>query len=150
MKNEKFLEQRNAIISFLERMPLYDLFALENISSDQHIQQHYVSEVANADIILLILQSDLREGVINEFYAAKRNNKRIFTFVHTGRKKVELKNFIEREVNTYVTSTLFKDNRDLIDKIERTLLEDLVVKYVRLYEENLELYNQLKRLSSPM
>ncbi|MED2489852.1 DUF4062 domain-containing protein [Bacillus cereus] len=149
MKDERFRDQRNGIISFLERMPLYDLFAIENLSSNQSIRARYIEEVKNADIIILILQSDLREGVIHEFYAATRSKRRIFAFIHTGRKTKELREFIDREVNTYVTSTQFKDNRDLIDKIEATLLEDLVVKYVRLYEENINLYNQLDRLSKP-
>jgi hypothetical protein len=148
MKDAKFLDQRNTIISFLERMPLYELFAIENTSSDQQIQTHYVTEVINADIILLILQTELREGVANEFYAAKRNKKRVFAFVHKGRKNQELKDFISNEVNTYITSTEFSDNRDLIDKIERTILEDLVIKYVRLYQENIELYRQLERFST--
>ncbi|WP_142283134.1 hypothetical protein [Gottfriedia solisilvae] len=147
MKDDKFREQRNSIIAFLERMPLYSLFAIENLSSDVHIQQRYVTEVKNTDLVLLILQTDLREGVANEFYAAKRNQKRIFTFIHEGKKSKQLKEFIDQEVNNYLTSTQFKDNRDLIDKIEATLLEDLVEKYVRLYEENLMLHGELKKIS---
>jgi hypothetical protein len=147
MKDDKFREQRNSIIAFLERMPLYSLFAIENLSSDQQIQKRYVAEVKNTDIVLLILQNDLREGVANEFYAAKRNNKRIFAFTHSGRKSNELKSFIRDEVNSYITSTQFKDNRDLIDKIEATLLEDLVEKYVRVYEQNISLQSELERIS---
>jgi hypothetical protein len=148
MKDKKFLEQRNTIVSFLERMPLYEIFAIENASSDQQIQSHYINEVKQSDIILLILQGDLREGVANEFYAARRNKRRVFAFVHSGRKNKALKDFIRDEVNTYVTSTEFVDNRDLIDKIETTLLEDLVKKYVMLHEENIELHKQLERYST--
>lgn len=148
MKDNKFREQRNAIIAFLERMPLYSLFAIENRSSDQQIQNRYVTEVKDTDIVLLILQTSLREGVANEFYAAKRSNKRIFAFIHSGRKNPELKRFINDEVNTYITSTQFNDNRDLIDKIEATLLEDLVKKYVRLHEQNISLQKELEKISN--
>lgn len=145
MEDSRFMEQRNTIISFLERMPLFELFAIENYSSDQPIQNRYISAVKQTDIVLLILQSKLREGVLNEYQAALRNEKRIFAFIHKGRKTPPLNEFIV-EVNNKVTSTQFSDNKELIDKIESTLLEDLVEKYVLLHEENAALRKTMRKL----
>lgn len=147
MEDNKFIEQRNMIISFIERMPLFELFAVENYSSDQPIQNRYVDAVKRTDIVLLILQTKLREGVENEYQAAIRNEKRIFAFIHNGKKNSELKKFVE-EVNNKVTSTKFNDNKELIDKIESTLLEDLVEKYVKLHEDNASLKKRLESLSN--
>jgi len=43
------------------------------------------------------------------------------------------------------TTVNFHDTKDLIDEIEKALIEDLVTKYNSLYEENIKLKEQFKK-----
>ena len=147
MASKAFLERRSAIISFFDRMPLYDYFAIEISASPDQVVDHYVKNVKWADLIILVLQSKLRPGVAKEFDTAKRNRKRIFAYIQIGKKSPDLKAFI-KEVQEIATTTEFSDTVNLIDKIEKDLLEDLVTKYVELYQENLSLRDELRDLRS--
>lgn len=148
MKNKTYLEQRSAIISFFDRMSLYELFAIESSASPDNVVDRYISEIKRSDIVILVLQEDLREGVVREVHSAIRTSKRIFAYIDSGEKTNELQEFIQNEVQSYATTVNFADTVNLIDKIERDLLEDLVSKYVELHKENLYLKKQLKELSS--
>lgn len=149
MKNERFKDQRRAIKSFFERMPLYELFIIEDSANPEEVQNRYTRKAKNwTDLVILVLQKDLRDGVVKEYGAAKRGNKRIFSYIHTGKKEDELEEFIVRvKEEAEATVTEFSDLGDLIDKIEKDLLEDLVEKYKSLYQQNLKLKRQLEDLS---
>lgn len=148
MKNQIYIEQRSAIITFFDRMPLYELFAIESSASPDNIMDRYISEIKKSDIVILILQEDLREGVVKEVHTAMRTNKRIFAYIHSGEKTKELEEFIRDEIQDYATTVSFENTVTLIDKIEKDLLEDLVSKYVDLYKENLYLKRKLQEVSS--
>lgn len=129
MSEEKFLIQRSAITAFMERMEMFDIFSLEETSSPTGIGEYYISEVQNSDLIILVLQEDLREGVVKEFQSAKRNKVRTFAYIHTGNKTEELGEFIRDEIQNLVTNGNFTTTKELIDKIERDLMEDVARTY---------------------
>jgi len=148
MANARYMEQRLSVRSFFERMkPLYHWYFIEEHASPNPVKKEYTEEVVNSDIVIVVLQSNLRAGVQKEYETAQRAGKRIFCFEHSGRKTQSLKNFIGK-VRLSITTTKFDDTRDLIDKIEHNLLSDLVKEYVRLYEENKRLREAVSGPSS--
>jgi len=148
MNDAVFLEQRCAIKSFLDRVPLYDCFIIETAASPTHVITRYETQVQRSDIIILILQTELRPGVVKEFNVAKNYNKRIFAYIHNGTKTSDLEDFIKDKIHPLSTSTTFSDTMQLIDKIEHDLLEDLVTQYVELYQRNQYLEELLKKVST--
>ena len=149
MAAQSFLEQRSALISFFERIPLFSHFAIESSASPDNVVDRYLEKVKWADIVIVILQQDLRPGVVKEFYKAVENQKRVFAYVSSQSKSPDLETFIRDEVRSKVTTTDFSDTVQLIDKIEKDLLDDLLTKYVNLYEENISLKREIDLLSKP-
>ncbi len=150
MANERYMEQRLAVRSFFERMePLYHWYFIEDHASPNPVEREYTEEVVNSDLVIVVLQSNLRTGIKKEYEAAQRAGKRIFCFEHSGRKTQALKDFIG-SVRLSLGTTKFRDTRDLIDKIEHNLLSDMVKDYVRLYEENKKLREALAGPSDPL
>ena len=134
MKDESSRELRLTMKSFFERsLPLYNCCIIEDCASPDKIKKTCENYVRDADIIVMILKKEYRPGVHDEFLAAKRFSKRIFAFIHNGEKEEDLMNFIE-EIQENVRSANFSDIYDLIDKIEGSLLENLV----SVYKLNLE------------
>lgn len=140
MKDEDSKELRLAVKSFFERsLLLYNCYIIEDYASPDKINKRCENCVRDADIIVMILKKEYRQGVHDEFLAAKRFNKRIFAFIHNGKKDRALTNFIE-EIRENVSSANFSDIYDLINKIEGSLLENLV----SVYKLNLEVENNGK------
>ena len=140
------LEQRAALMAFFDRMlPLYEAYFFESDASPQPAEEAYLSKVEDSDIVILVLQGSVREGVKKEYDAAKRKGKRILAFICTRQpRRRAFKEFV-CEVRTSVKTVDFDDTRDLIDKIERSLLLDLAEQYVALYEDNKRLLEALEK-----
>lgn len=126
MQNEKYKEQRDIIDNYFSRMPLFDCFLIENNASPQDVKTNYRNEVKESDIIILILQNDLRQGVYDEYQTAIANKKRILAYIHSGQKKQKLKNFIKSDLQENVTTYTFSEISELIDKIEEGLFKDII------------------------
>jgi len=94
MQNEIFMEQRCAVLSYFEREPFYECFAIEGVASPDPVKKRYSDEVVRNDLIILILQKERRDGVAEEFDIARRSNKRIFAFLHDGNRTPELEELI--------------------------------------------------------
>jgi len=143
MFNDQHLYQRMAIRSFFERMPFFELFAIEESASPADIEARYLSMVSRVDIVLLILQEEFREAVFKEYTAAQNSHKRIFAYINDIDRDSQLKSFVNDEVRQHCTTKQFFTVVDLIDSIEKDLIEDLLGKYIQLYEENRYLNDQL-------
>lgn len=143
------LEQRAALMAFFERMlPLYEAYFFETDASPQSAEKDYLSRLEDSDIVILVLQGSVRDGVKKEYDAARRKGKRILAFTCTGRRRNRALTEFVCEVRKSSKTVDFKDTRDLIDKIEHSLLLDLARQYVTLYEENKRLTEELNRISS--
>lgn len=123
-------EQRAAIIAFFDRMPFYDLDAFENTAAPDPPRAHYLRMVSRADIVLVVLQGELREAVREEFLTAKMLRKPVFVFRHSQERRPELDRFIEEEVYPHCTAVDFSTTRELIDKIEESFLVHLLETYL--------------------
>lgn len=143
MNGDVHLYQRMAIKSFFERMPFFELFAIEDSASTADIETRYLSMVSRADIVLLILQDEFRDAVFQEYTAAQNSNKRIFAYIKDIDSDPRLKSFVNDDVRKKVVTKDFYSITDLIDSIEKDLIEDLLGKYVQLYEDNRLLKEQL-------
>lgn len=138
-------QQREAIVAFFDRaLPWFELFAVETAASPQLVQDHFLRKVAQSDVIILVLQEELKPGVRKEYIRAKELGKRVLAFVHMGEKHDNLNEFIQRDVQQYTTTVEFASTRELITKIEAALLTDVARSYRDLYEENKLLRKQLE------
>lgn len=147
MASSGLRQERGVIKTFLERMPLYEPFLIESGASPDNVIEKYIEEVKRSDIIILVLKKELREGVRKEFVAAKDYKKRIFAYLHSQNANKELKDFFRNEVQKIGTTAFFNKTAELIDQIEKDLLDDLVSKYVQFYEENIILREKIKDLN---
>ncbi len=129
MKNDLHMERRAAVHAFFERMPMYECFVIEETASPDDVETRYTDKVLWADIIILILSDTLSKAVCQEYQTALTQKKRIFTFINNGITDPELNKFIKSEIEKTVTYTTFNNLRDLIDKIEKSLLDDLALSY---------------------
>jgi hypothetical protein len=145
MANALFMVQRAAVVTLIERMEMFEIFAIEDHSSPLSISEYYVKEVQESDVVIMILQGELREGVAKEFMAAKRNGIRIFAYIHSGPKTKELEDFIADELHGIVTTGYFTFTNELVDRIEKDLLEDIAKTYKSSRKTEANLRNQLEQ-----
>lgn len=145
MFNDQHIYQRMAIRSFFERMPFFELFAIEESASPADIETRYLSMVLRSDIVLIILQDEFRNAVFQEYNAALNSCKRIFAYTKDIDRDQRLKDFVINEVRQHCTTKQFFTVVDLVDSIEKDLIEDLLGKYVTLYDDNRRLKEKLSQ-----
>lgn len=148
MADEQSLEQRKAVKAIIDRIPLYCCFIIESRANPEKIIPYCLRQIDNSDLVLLVLQKELRSGVVKEFQHSVKHHKRIFTFVHARDKSDDLIGFIENDVCPICTVGGFTDIANLIDQIERCLLDDLIERYRSMYAENGRLKKLIEQLGS--
>lgn len=148
MADEQSLEQRKAVKAVIDRIPLYCCFIVESHANPEKVIPYCLNKIDDSDLVLLVLQKELRYGVIKEFQYSVKHHKRIFTFAHASDKSDDLIIFIENDVYPICTVGAFTDIGNLIDQIERCLLDDLIERYRSMYAENRRLKKQIEQLGS--
>ena len=113
----------------------YELYQIENHASPRKIDKAYKDEVEQADIFLILLDTELRTAVEEEYFHAIQHNKKIFCYIKnnsTSRDKA-LGNFIQDEIykyhpSHYVTCT------DLCNRIKTDFQNDII----RIYNSTIQ------------
>lgn len=148
MADEQSLEQRKAVKAVIDRIPLYCCFIVESRANPEKVMPYCLSKIDDSDLVLLVLQKELRTGVVNEFRYSVRHCKPMFAFAHASDKSDALMSFIRSVVYPTCTVGEFTDIANLIDQIERCLLDDLIERYRSMYTESMLLKRQIEQLRS--
>lgn len=107
----------------------FELFAIEEHASPQPIEKAFVEEVRQSDLLILLLDQQLRDAVEQEFLEARSSNTRIFVYIrNTGKRDERLAEFIGQQAYRFHCGS-FNDPMDLCSKIRNDILSDLTRKY---------------------
>jgi hypothetical protein len=125
-------ELRRAVKAFLDRFELYECQIIETVSSSSCIDDECRRQVDNADIIIMILEKELRPGVKDEFYYAQNQGKEVLSFYRPDGAPSDLELFVRDEVRNPRTGLVcpdFANYEQLLDLLEENLLKHLLESY---------------------
>lgn len=107
----------------------FELYAIEEHASPQPIEKAYIEEVRHSDLLILLLDEQLRDAVEKEFLEASSSSLRIFVYIRsTGKRDERLAEFIGQQAYRFHCGS-FNDPIDLCSKIRNDILSDLTRKY---------------------
>ncbi|XHC26765.1 MAG: tetratricopeptide repeat protein [Phycisphaerales bacterium] len=96
---------------------LVDLFAIEDHASSREIEAAYLEEVAAADLVVVLLGTELRDAVVKEFDHAEKCGKRMLCYIAGNQQPTsELKAFISERAYSYHAAR-FSDHDDLVRRV---------------------------------
>jgi len=122
----KFLFNNDHILT-----EFYELFAIEDHSSPNKIEDAFCSEVANSDIVVFVFRAQLRDAVLKEYNTAREKNRLVFIYLANSDKKEEkLNDFISTEIFKYDPG-FYSQPQELCNKIKNDLLRDLLNIYTK-------------------
>lgn len=131
----------------LDEDKLLDVYAIETLASGYGPDELMPHKVLWADVVLMLLQDDLRQGVEYEYDLARRNGKRLIVLVHSGTKSNELQDFIasvKKEGHVYLGNYSGLD--DLRPLARRSLRADVVDVYREVQRQLFVLRSQVRYL----
>lgn len=107
----------------------FELYAIEEHASPQPIEKAFVEEVRQSDLLILLLDQQLRDAVEQEFLEAGNSNSRILVYIRkTGKRDERLAQFIGQQAYRFHCGT-FHDPMDLCVKVRNDILSDLTRQY---------------------
>lgn len=108
----------------------FELYAVEGHASPYSIQKTYVDEVRKSNLLILLLDRQLRTAVENEFSEARIANLKIFIYIRnrTDKRDARLVEFIGQEAYQFHCGS-FNDPIDLCSKVKNDILSDLIRQY---------------------
>lgn len=129
-------EERRAIrILFNKSSELskfYDLYAIEEHASPLGIEADFSDNVVHSQVLISVLKWKLRRPVEQEFNIAQENHLRIFCYVsNDDRQRDETMIKFIREKAHDVHCGSYTSSVDLVERIERDLLDDLIRYYAK-------------------
>lgn len=127
-----WIDIRKRISETLDSSGIIETFVIENHTSDLPSEQLFFSRVNQADIIVVLVQGDVRVGTRKEIEFVLENNKPFLTYFCksdiVSESVVELKSLlIEKDRNT------FKDIENF-DKIDEIVREDVLTNLIFSYQ----------------
>lgn len=131
MATAEHMALREELRTFLEENSLLEVFAIEAVASGDTSDEIMLSRIEDwADVVLMLLQDDLRSGVEKELRLAKRFGKRLLILVQNGEKTAELEALIRklRKPDMPFQGT-YEGIEDLKTLAKRSLLRDVAVEY---------------------
>ena len=141
MHDRPSLDLRRALKTFLDRFEMIDCRIIEKTSDGNPVRAAYTDQVLRADLMLLVLEGDRREGVVDEFRYARSLGKEILGFHRLEGASDELKDFLHQEVFAVddaqdgITCAPFTSHGELLDLIEESLLGQMSQGYKHVLQE---------------
>ena len=126
--------EREAIRVFFQADPIlkefFRLYAIEEHASPRPMERAYIDEVKNSDLLILLLDKQLRAPVKREFYAARDAGLKVFIYIRhrTDERDTDLATFIGQDAYAFHCSS-FTQSPDLCPKIRGDLLADFTQNY---------------------
>jgi tetratricopeptide (TPR) repeat protein len=107
----------------------FELYTIEEHASPQPIEKAFIKEVSQSDLLILLLDQQLRDAVEKEFLEACNSNTRIFVYIrNTGKRDDRLAAFIGQQAYRFHCGS-FNNSVDLCSKIRNDILSDLTSQY---------------------
>ncbi len=129
----------------------YNLYAIEEHSSPRTIENAFISEVDDSDLVIFIFGNELRNAVLTEYETAIKAKKRVLCYINKYPKKQtkRLKDFIDDELYRYHPAH-YIDGNDLCERIKNDLQDDLLRSYIKTIKHsvNPEESNYIKTTTS--
>lgn len=127
--------ERSGIRIFFNSNPIFleffQLYTIEEHASPQNIEKAFLDEVKESDILILLLDKQLRTAVKKEFFKAAESTTKIFIYIrNTESREQELAEFIGQHAYKYHCGA-FYEPEDLCLKIKTDLCSDLTRNYYR-------------------
>lgn len=125
--------ERSGIRILFETDPVlkefFELYAIEEHASPRPIERAFITEVRQSDLLILLLDQQLRDAVEKEFLEACNSNTRIFVYIrNTGKRDDRLATFIGQQAYRFHCGS-FNNSVDLCFKIRNDILSDLMSQY---------------------
>ncbi len=104
----------------------FSLYVIEEHASPNTIEQAFTSKVSKSDILVILLDKQLREAVKTEFDVADKANLRVFTYIkdRTDSRDEDMSEFISQSAYKYHCGS-FRGAVDLCEKIREDIISDL-------------------------
>lgn len=132
--------ERDSIIILFQTEPtlkeLFTLYAIEEHASPKTIEQAFTEKVRNSDLLILLLDKQLRNAVKLEFDSAKKANLKILVYIRnrTDKRDEDLAEFISQDAYQFHCGS-FNGSKDLCDKIKNDIISDLTNNYYQAIKE---------------
>ncbi len=134
MTGELYAERVSLKVAFRsdERVRhFYELYAIDDHASPNQIEKAYSEEVASSKVFVLVLGTELRRAVAQEFDVAKGKSLNIFCYIKNGvEQATDMKEFIGTEAYQFHCG-YFYTPEELATKVVDDLTDDLTRKYLK-------------------
>jgi hypothetical protein len=87
---------RDDLKEYLDKHDLLNVYAIETLGSGFGPEDLMPQKILWSDVVLMFLEDGLRPGVVDEYYLAQRNGRRLIMLKHLGARSQELQDFIDR------------------------------------------------------
>ncbi len=138
---DEFKTERELIPILFKKEPLssiFDLWKIENQASGNPIESEYIKNVGQSSLVILLIDSIIRDAVRNEIKEAKSAEIPIYSFIRDNANRSQEADLFIAEIRTFVTTTTYTSMSDLSEKIENSLLAFYLPK-INAKEENEDL-----------
>jgi len=129
---DEFKTEREILPALFNKEPLISIFILKKIEDQAApftIQKQYLSLVRQSQIVILLLGSTARDAVKEEIEEAKKAGIPIYTFIRSSDEKNSEVNAYINYIRDFVTTTYYSSIKELIEKVEDSLLSIYDVKF---------------------
>ena len=123
---DEFKIERELLPVLFSKEPLssvFDLWKIEDQAASISIESQYTRNVKKSDLMILLIDTIIRDAVINEFEEAKRNQIPIYIFIRSNNSRSLIADDFIVKVRTSFTTTNYGNIKELSEKIENSLLE---------------------------
>ena len=118
-------EVRRRIKSFLEENGLFNVFIIEDSGAGSSSKDFMLRQVRLSDIIIFLIGNELREGTLEEYYEAKREQKIAFVYFLNSDGKEQSKDIIEMKAEIHKEDYALTKTIDDIEELEIKIYTDL-------------------------
>jgi len=130
--NNELITEREGIELVFEKSPVlssfFELWKIESGASPTKVDEHYINNVKQSDILILILGQTFRDAVVQEYDTAVQFGKPIFAYIKkTVKQEKKLNDFIKNKVFTNVTPADYYKLKDLVKTIEDDLQKWIIL-----------------------
>ena len=109
----------------------FELYVIEEHASPQPIEKAFINEVRQSELLILLLDKQLRDAVEKEFLEACSSTTRIFVYIRNiGKRDDRLATFIGQHAYRFHCGS-FNNSVDLCSKIRNDILSDLTSQYFK-------------------
>jgi tetratricopeptide (TPR) repeat protein len=132
--NGELDDERKSIYGLFDRdeaiKNFYELYIIEKKATPKKVEDAYLDEIGNSDIIIFILKMDLRSGVEKEYQKARQLGRKVFIYLYNDEslRTDKLQQFITDEVYRY-NPGFWDSTYDLLEKIRTDIQSDIVETY---------------------